>query len=402
LLVSDGLPVLIEDNLIHGGLWLPFSKLLSCIFVLSGDLLLLILNHLFVFCLFLFLFRRVSLHLDLSHVLLVIVNSIHAGLNERVSRPAQTDVLVQTTVVVAKILQLSLVLHDFLHARQLVLQERIHAVLLTIHELLLIFVDLESGRLCGGFDRLAHSLANLLKKEALAPKNALEAEASAAARKRTRVALRCRARRDGQRRGRERSRGCFPCGRQNLLNHLWRALRDLRRRDLPERFLKAHANFLKQVGVKHDVFLLDCDLGRGVDLRGQFGSARGGELHLLNVDLIDFVFHRLHLFRDCRFLGFYQLNLALGLADLLGNGRLNLLERVSHLCVDLRLGLAKRLDLFLHFGCLVLHRLVDNGVRLLHSLQVVELFYESLALDLYQQVDQLLLEQRVLTVLGVE
>ena len=149
-----------------------------------------------------------------------------------------------------------------------------------------------------------------------------------------------------------------------------------------------------------DVFLLDDALELGVDLLGQRVHGLCLQLHVLHVHLVDLVLDLLQLLVQTRLLRLDGIGFALSLVDLVWDRLLDLLHQVRLLLDQLGLLSINCSGFKSSFILLRLDRVLDEGIRLLVCFMSVKLFDKLLRFDLNLQLDHLLLQFVVFSVLG--
>ena len=149
-----------------------------------------------------------------------------------------------------------------------------------------------------------------------------------------------------------------------------------------------------------DVFLLDDALELRVDLLSQRVNGLRLQLHVLHVYLVDLVLYLLQLLVQTRLLRLDGISFALNLVDLVRDRFLDLLHQVRLLLDQLGLLSINRSGFKSSFILLRLDRVLNESIRLFVCFMRVKLFDEFLSFDLNLQLDHLLLQFVVFSVLG--
>ena len=149
-----------------------------------------------------------------------------------------------------------------------------------------------------------------------------------------------------------------------------------------------------------DVFLFDDALELRVDLPGQRVHSLRLQLHVLHIHLVDLILDLLQLLIQARLLRLDGIGLALDLVDLVWDSLLDLLHQVRLLLDQLGLLSINRIGLKSSFVLLCLDRVLNEGICLLVRFMRVKLFDELLRFYLNLQLDHLLLQFVVFSVLS--
>ena len=88
----------------------------------------------------------------------------------------------------------------------------------------------------------------------------------------------------------------------------------------PKRVIDALVDFLEHLRVILDIFLFNRRFGGRIDLGAELGGALPDELDIVDIDVIDLILELLRLSRQLGLLSLEQINLTIGLPDLLRDG----------------------------------------------------------------------------------